>query len=201
MGLAVASWGPSAATSFVVNSSRPSTYLSIFYTFRTSLSFVPASLGLQDFDALSLPAMCVLGGAVLWYGWSRNIDVTAAAAAGLAAMILSYKVGHTQFLVVVLYLVCYWLVARRSTRHNTPIKLVAPLLLLWGWLCLIEMVYPLTVGMTRPPWDRVMTYLGIPTSLLGGWMIVAILVMAARDARQFSSEKRVECPRAQVSVE
>ncbi len=183
MGLSFWIWGRGAAYTFVVNAERPSSFLSVFYSLRTALVQVPLWFGKENLDFLSLPAMAVTGCAVLACGLWYRLPTAAIACAGLTAMLLLYKAGHSQFLVVVAYLVCYWLAVRRTDLSKLPWSLALALLCFWGWLCLIETVYPLTKGFTRPPWDRVHTYLGVPTFLLGAWMVVAILRTAAADQR------------------
>lgn len=183
MGVSFAIWGTGTATTFVINAQRPSSFLSVFYSLRTALVEVPMWFGRENLDFLSLPAMLVAGVSILSFGLWHHLPISATACAGMATMILLYKAGHSQFQVVVAYLVCYWLADRRTTRGNLPWSLALALLSFWGWMCLVETIYPLTKGFTRPPWDQVHTFLGLPTFLLGSWMVVSILRTAAADAR------------------
>jgi Glycosyltransferase family 87 len=176
-------WGGLVTAPFTINAGRPSTYLSIFYTLRAGLPMIPAWFGKENLDFLSLPAMGIATATVLAFGYWKAIATPALAAAGMGVVMLMYKVGHPNFLLAFLYITCYWLIASRIDLKDRR-SLAIALALYWGWLSLVESVYPLTKGFTKPPWDRVWPMLGLPSSILGVFLVGAILSAAARAANR-----------------
>ena len=174
-------WGGLVVSPFTVNAGRPSTHLSIFFTLREGFPKIPAWFGKKDLDFLSLPAMGIASVAVLAVGYWRAFARSALAASGMGAVMLMYKVGHPQFLLVFLYITCYWLIVSRIDlkQHRS---LAVALILFWGWLSLVECVYAVTGGFTKPPWNVVLPMLGIPTSILGLFAVGSILSAATHGA-------------------
>jgi hypothetical protein len=92
-----------------------------------------------------------------------------------------YKVGHPQFLQVVVLLLFYWFTRRRITSwENGP--LVIAVLAYVAWLGLVSVLYVLTgyeIGQIdkgmQGEWLFLRDIVGLPTFLLAIWVLVEIV--------------------------
>lgn len=172
-------WGraPLKALEFV--STRGSAGMSIFRFLRGQYSPLEGLTDLSNVDAYALPALAVAGMAV--FGWClwRRLDVPTSAAAGALVTLLFYRVGFPQYQVIVFALLAL------SWRYDPPrwaksrnLQAAAISYMLWVGLAIsFDVAAGGTVG-DRLPWAWLEDALGLPTFVLGCWLLVSLLSSA-----------------------
>jgi hypothetical protein len=179
--LSVLIWGPAALRPFSFASTRGSTLLSIFRFLRGAASPLGEFLVHPNLDAWSTPCMAAAGLMVfLVCQWRRSDPATSALLAVLTTL-LFYKVGFIQYQMILYLLMAFWLgrYARVLTRDRW---LAVAILAYFGWLTVFDMLYFYAGGIMIEggPWGWVADRVGLPTFLLGGFLLVNLLRVAGR---------------------
>lgn len=179
IGAAIWLWGTAWLEAVAFGISRDATILSII----RPIAALGRALGIGDLTDLLVrfngPLVLLVWIGAIALAWRRRDNWLVGACWGLAAVLLTYKVGNPQFWVSWLALVAALpLVQRpdadRLARLGWPMALFLTLFQL-GYIFLVPAYY-------QGPWRWVNDVAGIPAFVIGVWMLVAFLRNAASPA-------------------
>jgi hypothetical protein len=182
MGASVAAWGPSTFRPVVLAGRRHSQVLSVFRFLRGRWSPLRAVAAAPDCDALALPCLAAALACLFAWCWARRVEPAAAAVSALLATLLLYPVGFAQYQIVLLLAAVYWwCVAFRGPRGGA---LAAGLWAYFGWLASFNVFSAWTGGVIHPddPWAWVADVAGLPTFVLGSYLLWQVVRVANRRA-------------------
>jgi hypothetical protein len=155
-------WGDSCLRPFRFATVRASQGLSALRSLR--------AVGI-DLDGLSLPILLGACGVVWVACVARRLDVTTSAACGMLTTLLAYKVGFAQYQTVLIALLLDQAIASGRWR----LALLAYL----GWIAgfdLFDWSVGGVVGGPSSRWAWVEAAAGAPTTALGLWLLVSLLI-------------------------
>jgi hypothetical protein len=180
-GLSAWIWGPAAFRPFGFASSRGSTLMSVFRYLRgraSPLRWFGADLNL---DAWSTPCMAAAGLLVFVVCLRRRADADTSALLAVLATLLFYKVGFIQYQMIVYLLMACWL-GRHARVLARDRSLALAIGAYFGWLTLFDLVYWYAGGIMHEggPWGPVADRVGLPSFLLGSFLLVNLLRVAGR---------------------
>lgn len=184
LGLAasVAVWGPATFRPVTFAASRGSNLLSVFRFLRGAFSPLRFFTDTPNADRLALPCLAVAGLSVfLWCRW-RRVEPALTAALAVLTTLLFYQVGFVQYQMVLFLLVSYWYGVRGRGADGRWLRVA--LACHFGWLALFDLFYAAIGGVIHPedPWARVEDVVGLPTFLLGAFLLGVLLRVSARVA-------------------
>jgi hypothetical protein len=126
--------------------------------------------------------------------WRRS-DPTTMALLAVLTTLLFYKVGFIQYQMILFLLAASWLgrygpALARERRWAVLIALGA----YFGWLTLFDLFYCSVGGILHDdgPWGRVADWAGLPTFLLGSFLLVSLLGAAGRLEGRADSDRVCE---------
>ena len=167
-------WGESTWRPLLFASERPSALLSIFAFLRGEYSPLGLFMENPNADFLSAPAMIVFGGAVWLFCWRKGVDLVPACIAGMATGLQLYKVGHKQFLMVLVLLIMYWAaIGGGSLRKHKPAVFAAAGSLLW-WTT-FSLIYAWFRRYMRPTFYSIQDPVSLITFAQTVWLVLAML--------------------------
>lgn len=189
-------WGVSTIHPLLFATERVSKLVSIFRFLRGEMSPLHLFTESPNVDFLSLPLMVLVGGLLFIIAWIRRFGVITATILGTVAALTLYKVGHPQFLAVVILLIWYWYARERSDCLNDNILIALPTIAYSSWIAAVTTVYLLThldtggtwgIGM-QEQWLFLRDFIGLPTFLLATWMLVEIVRDEARRSKAYMDQ-------------
>ena len=169
-------WGPATFRPFRFGIQRGSTLLSIFRFLRGGASPLRRFLVDSNVDAWSTPCLAVAGlGVFLTCQWRRTDPATSALAAVLTTL-LFYQVGFIQYQMIVFLLMAYWL-GRYAPALAQDRSLAVAIGGYFGWLTLFDVFYAYAGGIIHQggPWGWVDDWVGLPTFVLGSFLLIKLL--------------------------
>jgi hypothetical protein len=180
-GLSVLLWGPSTFRPFAFGYTRGSTLLSIFRFLRGGASPLRWFVAEPDLDAWSTRCMAVAVFSVFLYCQWRRADPSTSAVLAVLTTLLFYQVGFPQYQMILFLLLAYWL-SRYGSALARQRMLAVALVGYFGWLSLFDVLYAYAGGVMHPggPWTWVADRVGLPTFLLGGFLLFHLLRVAGR---------------------
>jgi hypothetical protein len=169
-------WGSAPLTALEFASTRGSAGMSIFRFLRGRYSPLEGLADPSKIDAMALPVLAVAGLAV--FGWClwRRLDVPTSAAAGALVTLLFYRVGFPQYQVIVFALLALsWRYDPPRWARSRSLQASAIAYVLWVGLAIsFDVAAGGTVG-DRLPWAWLEDALGLPTFVLGCWLLGSLL--------------------------
>jgi hypothetical protein len=155
--------------------------MSIFRYLRGGASPLRWFVAEPNLDAWSVPCLAVAGLCVFLVCQRRRADPATAALAAVLTTLLFYKVGFIQYQMIVYLVMAYWL-GRHAPALARQRGLGIAIVAYFGWLSLFDLFYCYVGGIIdkRGPWAWVDDWVGLPTFLLGGVLLVALLRVAGR---------------------
>lgn len=177
LGLAVslALWGPATFRPITFAASRGSNLASIFRFLRGAWSPLRFFTAAPNADARALPCLAVAGLSVfLWCRW-RRVEPALSAVLAVLTTLLFYQVGFIQYQMVLFLLVSYWYGIRGRLVKGRWLRIA--LACHFGWLALFDLFYAAIGGVIHPedPWAWAEDIVGLPTFLLGGFLLAVLL--------------------------
>ncbi len=180
-------WGESTWHPLMFAAERPSRWMSIFRFLRGPYS--PLGLFMDDpnVDFLSGPSVVVFGGAVWLACWWRRVDVVSASIAGLATGLHFYKVGHAQFLMVLVVLIGYWMAIGEGspTRRRAAFWAALVSVLWWTAFMIVWVIMRRFARPSIPPYHD-------PASLIAlaqtAWLVLAMIGQGAKPQDRGSAD-------------
>jgi Glycosyltransferase family 87 len=175
MGLAYLIWGSSVFRPLTFAVAREPAYLSIF-RFLTG-TYAPLPRDFFVIFTLEELASPILLATLIWlWSWTRRRRFEMFASCVLAVMVtlLLYKVGFTQYPMVLFVLGAYWFVRDHETLRRR-VQLVAAFCAYFAWIAYFDVL------MVAQRLHEVMEWAGLVTFVLGG-LLVASIVRAAPPA-------------------
>jgi hypothetical protein len=169
-------WGPATFRPFRFGTQRGSTLLSIFRFLRGGASPLRQFMADASVDAWSTSCLAVAGlGVFLTCQWRRTDPVTSALVAVLTTL-LFYQVGFIQYQMIVFLLMAYWL-GRYAPALAQDRGLAVAIGGYFGWLTLFDLFYAYVGGVIHDdgPWGWVADWAGLPTFVLGSFLLVKLL--------------------------
>lgn len=187
--VSLATWGSSTFEPFRTGGERPSTMTSIFRFLRGRWSPLRSVWTNPDVDAVSAPLVVIAVLAVAWYTHRRRLDATVASTLVLAVTFLTYRVGHPQFVQVVVLLSAL-LIATGEMRGPRPIGAA----LAYGlWFGFVQVAYVWTAYDIDLPelgfageWEWIRDVVSVPSLMVSMWLVFELARLsgpAARDDR------------------
>jgi hypothetical protein len=174
-------WGRSTFRPFAFAATRGSTLLSIFRFLRGGASPLRRFMDHPDLDAWSTRCLAVAGLlAFLACRWRRADPATSALVAVLTTL-LFYQVGFIQYQMILFLLMAYWLGRYGPLLGRHP-GLAFAIGGYFGWLSLFDLFYCYAGGIMQAdgPWGWVADRVGLPTFLLGSFLLANLLRVAGR---------------------
>jgi len=184
----VAAWGSSTFYPLLHAAQRPSKGLSIFRFLRGAYSPLRLFTDSPDADFLSGPLMVAAGGAVFFLALKWRLRSVPAAIAGILTGLTFYKVGHAQFLPVVVASLWYWFAVEGIVLRGSG-RLVSAAAVYSAWAGLVAWLYFLTgllMGITfgfMGRWEFFRDIIGLPSFLVALWLLFEIMGRARRPGR------------------
>jgi hypothetical protein len=180
-GVSVLIWGPSTFRPLSFAYQRWSTLMSIFRYLRGGASPLRWFLADPDLDAWSTPCLAVAGLFVFLFCQWRRADPATSALLAVLTTLLFYKVGFLQYQMVLFLLMAYWLGLHApvlASRRDLALAIGG----YFGWLTLFGLFYCYAGGLMQAdgPWGWVADRVGLPTFLLGSFLLVSLLRVAGR---------------------
>jgi hypothetical protein len=178
-------WGPATFRPFRFAATRGSTLLSIFRFLRGGASPLRRFTAHPDLDAWSMPCLVAALLLVLLVCLRRRLDPATSAPAAVLTTLLFYRVGFPQYQMFSFLLMAYWLVRRGDSLWRRR-GLAVAVLAYFGWLTLFDLFYVYAGGVLHAegPFGRVDDWVGLPTFLLGGFLLVELMGCDSRAPRQ-----------------
>jgi hypothetical protein len=180
-------WGLSTFEPLLFATDRPSKYLSIFYFFRGEFSPLQFFMESPDLDGFSMPILLFGGGLVFALAWQRRLSVTPSAIVGMLTGLALYKVGHLQFLAVVVLLIWYWWGRDRIEYLANP-GVSAAIGVYSVWIGAVSAAYLITAIYSGNEfglggrWEVIRDIIGLPTFMASAWTVVEIFRYHSRAA-------------------
>lgn len=181
-------WGASTFDPLLFSMDRGSKSLSIFRFLRGELSPLRFLMESPNLDPLSTPVLIFGGGLVFALVLMLKMPVIPASIVGIATGLTLYKVGHSQFLAVVILLLWYWW-ARERLRFSDNPGVTAAILAYCSWIGAVSAMYVITAFQAGTKfgfggrWEFLRDFIGLPTFVLAGWMIAEIVKYQLRAGR------------------
>ena len=168
-------WGPATFRPFRFGYERGSTLLSIFRFLRGEASPLRRFVGNSGLDAWSTPCLAVSGLAVFAACQWRHTDAATSAILAVLTTLLFYQVGFIQYQMILYLLMAYWLGLYAPALRQDRVLAVA-IGGYFGWLTLFDVFYAWAGGVLHDDgrWGRVVDWVGLPTFLLGGFLLVSL---------------------------
>ncbi|BAN03363.1 hypothetical protein YM304_30490 [Ilumatobacter coccineus YM16-304] len=191
-GLSALMWGPRSVTEpLSFGAQRGPKLMSIF----RYLDGRYRPIGSSDLDVswLSVPLIVVSILAISVWAFRYRVDPVVASATAMIATFNFYKVGHQQFVVVVMLLLALW-VAEAAT---IPTRQRAALALYSCWYGLAQAGYLWTAVANDAQygfvgeWSWVREVIGAPTFLIASWLIYELIALPMRSTPGASLEPGV----------
>lgn len=169
-------WGPSTFRPLEFAATRGSNLLSIFRFLRGEYSPLRRLEGDWDSDAWSLPVMAVGGLAVFAWCQARRVGPAVAPTLAVLTTLLGYRVGFVQYQIVPFVLLSGAAVDAPAWWGSSRLRAVAAAAY-FGWLAAFDLFYASIHGVIDPagPWAWVEDAAGLPTFLLGLFLLGALL--------------------------
>jgi len=170
LGASVLLWGPSTFRPLIFAAGRSSHHLSIYRVLKGDYSPLRWLEFKKNIDQAA-PFVMLL--ALLW-GWrfarKRLIEPAPAAVLAVLVTLMFYQVGFAQYHIVLFVLASYWLLSTRQAVRGEMLLWIA-LGCYFGWLSIFDIILSNTdidpMGMQE--------WIGLPTFLLGCFLLVSIL--------------------------
>jgi hypothetical protein len=174
-------WGRSTFRPFTFAYTRGSTLTSIFRYLRGGASPLRWFMDHPDLDAWSTTCLAVAGLIVFLICQWRRADPATTALVAVLTTLLFYQVGFLQYQMIVFLLMTYWL-GRYGPALAHRRGLAAAVVGYFGWLSLFDVFYCYAGGIMQPdgPWGWVADRVGLPTFVLGSYLLVSLLRVAGR---------------------
>jgi hypothetical protein len=178
-GLSACFWGLATFRPFGFAYTRGSTLMSIFRYLRGSASPLRWFIADPNLDAWSTPCMAAAGLLVFLVCLWRRAEAATSALLAVLATLLFYKVGFIQYQMILFLLMACWL-GRYAAVLIRNRSLALAIGAYFGWLSLFDLVYCYAGGIMHEhgPWGPVADRVGLPTFLLGGFLLVNLLRVA-----------------------
>ncbi len=169
-------WGPAVFRPFQFGYQRGSTLLSIFRFLRGDASPLRRVLAEPNLDAWSAPSLALAGLLVFLICQWRRTDPATSALAAVLTTLLFYQVGFIQYQMIVFLLMAYWLGLHVLTLPRDR-WLALAIGGYFGWLTGFDLFYAWAGGILHEEgrWGRVVDWVGLPTFLLGGLLLIGLL--------------------------
>ena len=169
-------WGSATFRPFGFGYQRGSTLLSIFRFLRGGASPLRWFMADANVDAWSTPCLVVAGLVVFLICQWRRTDPATSALAAVLTTLLFYQVGFIQYQMIVFLLMAYWL-GRYAPALAQDRGLAVAIGGYFGWLTLFDLFYAYAGGIIHAdgPWGWVDDWVGLPTFLLGSFLLVKLL--------------------------
>jgi hypothetical protein len=174
-------WGRSTFRPFTFAYQRGSTLMSIFRFLRGGASPLRWFVDHPDLDAWSTPCLAVAGLLIFLICQWRRADPATSAVAAVLTTLLFYQVGFLQYQMILFLLMTYWL-GRYGPALAWHRGLAVAIGGYFGWLSLFDLFYCYAGGIMQAngPWGWVADRVGLPTFLLGSFLLVNLLRVAGR---------------------
>jgi hypothetical protein len=174
-------WGRSTFRPFTFAYQRGATLMSIFRFLRGRASPLRWFVDHPNVDAWSTPCLAVAGLLVFLVCQWRRADPSTSALAAVLTTLLFYKVGFIQYQMILFLLMTDWLgrYGPDLAQHRTLAVAIGGY---FGWLSLFDLLYCYAGGIMQPdgPWSWVADRVGLPTFLLGSFLLASLLRVAGR---------------------
>ena len=169
-------WGSATFRPFGFGYQRGSTLMSIFRFLRGGASPLRRFMAIANVDAWSTPCLAVAGLVVFLICQWRRTDPATSALAAVLTTLLFYQVGFIQYQMIVFLLMADWL-GRYAPALAQDRGLAIAIGGYFGWLSLFDLFYAYAGGVIHQggPWGWVDDWVGLPTFLLGGFLLVKLL--------------------------
>jgi len=177
LGASVLLWGPATFRPMLFAAGRSSHHLSIYRFLKGSYSPLQW-LNLHENPDQAAPLFMLM--ALLW-AWQlvrkRMIEPAPAAVLAVLVTLMLYQVGFAQYFMVLFVLASYWLISAQEPIKGEILLWVA-LGCYFGWLSYFDLI------LSRIDIDlrRLQEWIGLPTFLLGCFVLVSILRSASLNA-------------------
>jgi hypothetical protein len=169
-------WGRSTFRPFGFGYQRGSTLMSIFRFLRGGGSPLHRFMTDANVDAWSTPCLAIAGAAVFLVCQWRRTDPPTSALVAVLTTLLFYQVGFIQYQMILFLLMAYWL-GRNGPALAQRRGLAVAIGSYFGWLTLFDLFYAFVGGVIHPdgPWGWVDDWVGLPTFLLGIFLLAHLL--------------------------
>ena len=169
-------WGSATFRPFGFGYQRGSTLMSIFRFLRGGASPLRRFVADANVDAWSTPCLMVAGLVVFLTCQWRRTDPTTSALAAILTTLLFYQVGFIQYQMIAFLLMADWL-GRYAPALAKDRGLAGAIGGYFGWLTLFDLFYAYVGGVIHQedPWGWVDDWVGLPTFLLGSFLLVGLL--------------------------
>jgi Glycosyltransferase family 87 len=179
MSLSMLIWGRATFEPLLYGVERESKLLSIFRFLRGSFSPLHLIVQTPNVDFLSLPAMALGYGVALIGCYLTKMRVVSACIVGMLTALLFYKVGHAQFLTIIVLLIPYWyIVGCPELMQNR--RLFVALICYLSLLSLFIFLYAASGHLVKPPWIIAREFVSLPFFFLTCWVLVEFFRAASR---------------------
>ena len=172
--ISVVVWGQSTFSPFLFAHERESKTLSIFMFLRGKISPLRLFVDQPNLDAYSTYAIVLFVGLVLILVWTRKLEISLSAIAGMLTTLAFYKVGHSQFYTSIFLMIPFWYATSRLPEPEKG-KILLPFSLLLAWLVVLQLAYNLFGGMLEGPWIHLRDVVGLPTFGLECWSVISAI--------------------------
>jgi hypothetical protein len=174
-------WGAATFRPFGFGYRRGSTLLSIFRFLRGGASPLGWFAADVNLDAWSVPCLIAAGLLVFVSCQWRRTDPATSALVAVLTTLLFYQVGFIQYQMIVFMLMAYWL-GRHARAHMHDGRLAVAIAGYFGWLTVFDLFYVWAGGVIHDdgPYGWVADWAGLPTFLLGSFLLMSLLLW--RDA-------------------
>ncbi len=169
-------WGSATFRPFGFGYQRGSTLMSIFRFLRGSASPLRRFMADANVDAWSTPSLAIAGLVTFLICQWRRTDPATSALAAVLTTLLFYQVGFIQYQMIVFLLMAYWL-GRYAPGLAQDRGLAVAIGAYFGWLSLFDLFYAYAGGIIHQGerWGWVDDWVGLPTFLLGSFLLVKLL--------------------------
>jgi len=138
-------WGDAVFHPLLYGEERPSVRHSVFRFLRGEYSPLRLFTDNPNVDFMSTPLIVLFGGILFLLHLRHNFETTAISLLTLTGVLLLYKVGHSQFQIIPIYVGCYWFIVH-GRAGNSIIKVGGLALFYLAWISILAPALVLVIG-------------------------------------------------------
>jgi hypothetical protein len=138
-------WGDAVFHPLLYAGERPSARHSIFRFLRGEYSPLRLFTDNPNVDFMSFPLIVLLGGILFLLHLKHNFEISAISLLTLTGVLLLYKVGHSQFQIIPIYVGSYWFIVH-GRPGNDIVKVGKLALFYLAWISILAPALELAMG-------------------------------------------------------